>query len=127
MDQDGQDFPPGVASQEDANGRVEAVQAAADVALADGATYAAATPHGQVHICDVTSAETDGVAYVEVTVAGETVGGDPHFRIFNPPTLVPDPDGPVEVRGRTYREDPMAALACVIANQGGATARRSRR
>lgn len=113
--------------QEDALARVEALQAAADTVLVDGATYAAVTPHGEVHICDVTSSESDGIGWVDVTVAGETVGGDPHFRIFNPPTLVPDPEGPVEVRGRRYREDPMAALACVIASQGGASGRRVRR
>lgn len=36
------------------------------------------------------------------------------FRIFNPPTLVQDPRGDVEVRGKQYREDPLAAVARVI-------------
>lgn len=40
----------------------------------------------------------------------------PAYRIFNPPTLVRDPLGSVEVRGQRYREDPLAAIAEVIAS-----------
>lgn len=71
----------------------------------------------------------DDVPYVDVYTAGPTVGGDPHFRIINPPTLVGDPNGDIEVtstpRGgktvtRRYREDPLGAIAEAIAGQGGA-------
>lgn len=67
-----------------------------------------------------------GVAYLDVTVDGPA-GGDPHYRIVNPPRLVEDPEGDVEFRGRRWREDPLAALAETIARHGGATVRRERR
>lgn len=66
------------------------------------------------------------VAYLEVTVGGPA-GGDPHYRVVNPPQLVEDPDGDVELRGRRWRVDPLAALAEVIGRNGGATLRRDRR
>jgi hypothetical protein len=45
---------------------------------------------------------------------GDQLDGPPDFRIFNPPTLVEDPAGDIEVRGRRYREDPFGALVAVI-------------
>ncbi len=73
--------------------------------------------------------ETDDVSYVDVYADGATVGGDPHFRIINPPMLVEDPTGDIVVTGkspngkpmtRTFREDPLGAIAEAIAGQGGA-------
>lgn len=75
------------------------------------------------------SQQDDTVPYVDVYTAGPTVGGDPHFRIINPPTLVEDPNGDIVVTSkapngktvtRKYREDPVAAIAEAIAGQGGA-------
>lgn len=42
--------------------------------------------------------------------------GPPAYRIFNPPTLVQDPTGDIEVRGQMHREDPLGALAEAIAS-----------
>ena len=56
---------------------------------------------------------------VSVTV-GDPAGGDPHFRIYNPPTLVPDPAGDVDRDGVRYRVDPVAAVAHAVALNGGA-------
>jgi hypothetical protein len=91
--------------------------------------YARRTRHGEVHLAAVQEVTTDsGVPAVEVWVAGETEGGDPHFIIVNPPGLAEDPLGPVEVGGRRFREDPLAALAEVVALHGGArTQKRKRR
>lgn len=47
------------------------------------------------------------------------------FRIFNPPTLVHDPQGDIELHGRRYREDPLAAVAQVIL--GARESRKGRR
>lgn len=122
------------------NGRQRAAQRAARTVAAWSArhgeqkgqppqVYARRTPHGEVHLADVREVTTEsGVPAVEVWVAGETEGGDPHFIIVNPPTLTPDPTGPVEINGRTFREDPVAALAEAVAQHGGArSAKRKRR
>lgn len=42
---------------------------------------------------------------------GEHVPGQPpHVILANPPTLVEDPAGDVEMGGKTWREDPLAAV-----------------
>ena len=84
------------------------------------------TRRGTVHIERVTEKKKNGVTWVEVRLAGETEGGDPNFRIVNPPALVSDPRGHVEINGKTFRHDPEAALAEVIAWLGGATKERRR-
>ncbi len=92
------------------------------------APYARITRAGEVQIEDVkTFVDPDGMTIVEVFVAGPTAGGDPHFRIINPPALVEDPAGP-EVRGqRRFRTDPLAALAEVIGQHGGTLVKEGRR
>jgi hypothetical protein len=72
-----------------------------------------------VAFTSIRAAEEDGHEWVEVTVADPQCG-DPTFRVFNPPALVPDPSGDVERNGRRYRHDPLCALAQVIASNGGA-------
>lgn len=84
------------------------------------------TQRGTVHIESIRERKTKGVTYVDVHLAGETEGGDPHFRIVNPPALVADPRGDVEINGVKYRHDPEAALAEVIADLGGASRERRR-
>lgn len=69
----------------------------------------------------------DGNTCVEVYL--DRAAGEPHWRIVNPPILVEDPRGPVELaeghddrgvaRTRRYREDPVAAVAEAIAAHGG--------
>jgi len=76
---------------------------------------------GEVRLASVDVQEVDGVTSVEVHLDGRTAGGDPHFRIVNPPTLVEDPAGDIELAGLYYREDPLVALAEVIARHGGGT------
>lgn len=103
--------------------RVRAVEEAHD-----GSPVTVATPAGDVHIDSLTVHEDGPRSYVEVTLAGATEGGDPSFRIVNPPTLVPDPLGDREVNGVRFREDPIAAIAFVIAETGGAAVKaKSRR
>lgn len=63
----------------------------------------------------------DGVAYVDVVLDGPTSAGDPHFRIVNPPLLVEDQAGAVRRGARRFRLDPLAALAEIVAQHGGAT------
>lgn len=85
------------------------------------------TAYGDVVLEDV-KRHTDpesGVVYLDVAVGGPS-GGDPHYRVVNPPTLVPDPSGPVVAHGKRWREDPLAALAEVIGRHGGAQAQRGR-
>jgi hypothetical protein len=75
--------------------------------------FAVATRFGEVQIetLDVAT-DSEGRDYVEVFLAGDTENSDPHFKIWNPPLLVKDPDG-------TLREDPIQAIAEVIAGNGG--------
>lgn len=74
-----------------------------------------------VAFTSIRAAEGEGVEWVEVTVADPQCG-DPAFRVFNPPALVPDPTGEIERDGVRYRHDPLAALARIVAQAGGARA-----
>jgi hypothetical protein len=106
--------------------RVRAVQRAAEAIGEDG--YVRMTRRGPVHLQSLTFHKEGEVEWVEAHLGGQTEGGDPHYRIFNPPTLVEDPDGDVQLTTGTYREDPLAAVAEVIAQYGGAQdMRRERR
>jgi hypothetical protein len=82
---------------------------------------AAMTRFGEVQFASIKKAtDAEGAELVEVYLQGETVTGEAHFRIYNPPLLTEDPTGPIEIGGRHYREDPVAAIAEVIARTGGA-------
>lgn len=76
---------------------------------------AVATPFGDVAI---ESVQVDDESVI-VSV-GNPEGGDATFVVVNPPTLVPDVFGDIIVNGQAYRHDPVAALAYVIASNGGA-------
>lgn len=77
------------------------------------------TPDGHVVMTDIrVVTDPDGGDVVEVYVA-DPENGDPAFRVINPPRYVPDPDGQVVLNGRRFREDPLAALAHVVAQHGG--------
>ena len=105
-----------------ARARVQAVQQAAVTLPEEG--YLARTAQGVVHIQKVEAGKDGEIEWVDVTLAGETVADDPHFRIYNPPCLVRDPLGDIEIHGEHYRRDPLAALAEVVAQYGGAQAQR---
>jgi hypothetical protein len=113
--------------EEQAQARVECVQEAADLALADGQIYTATVLEGVVSIQQVTS-HTDGLGawWVDVWLFGAILDGEPGWRIYNPPLLVPDPEGDTNVNGTMYRLDPMLALAQTVGANGGATKPRKR-
>lgn len=83
------------------------------------------TRRGQVDIRSVAEKRAGNVHYLEIELGSGSEGGDPHFRIFNPPVYVEDPEGTDLVRdvpGRgpvKYRRDPLEAVAQVIAEEGG--------
>lgn len=89
----------------------------------NGGAGAHATPNGEVRI---RSAVVTGDT-VEVWLEGETIGGEPHFRIVNPPLLVEDANGDVLLGQGRFRLDPVAALAYVIGSLGGGIKRKGRR
>lgn len=101
------------------NGRV--VAAYRSQVPGTGGPLTVRTSHGEVSFESITTAtDQNGIEYLEVYLRGDTVSGDPHFRIYNPPTLVPDPSGTVEGRGgRKYRDDPVGAVAEIIGRNGG--------
>ena len=105
--------------------RVRAVQQAAEGIPEEG--YLQQTRHGLVHIERVTFGKDGEVEWADVFLAGLTEAQDPHFRIYNPPLLVSDPAGGIELRGQRFRRDPMAALAETVAQYGGAQAQRKGR
>lgn len=76
------------------------------------------TSVGPVSMLDIREGAEGDRRWVEVD-AVDPEGGDPSFRIFGPPALVPDPAGDVEINGERYRHDPVAALAEVIGQNGG--------
>lgn len=96
---------------------------AAALAERNGGVGSHMTPYGEVRI---RSAIVEGNT-VEVHLEDGTEGGDPHFRIVNPPLLVEDPAGDVLTGNGTFRLDPVAALANVIGSLGGAIKRKGRR
>jgi hypothetical protein len=101
-----------------ANQRAQAVLAALD-ARGPG-PFTIHTPAGSVTLDRVEVVTVDGIDVVEVHAANPE-SGDPHFRVINPPRYVPDPDGDVTMigPGGRFREDPIAALAHLIAQHGG--------
>jgi hypothetical protein len=109
--------------------RARAVSRAfAAAGLKDGEALAVKTPDGrEVHIENVTATISGGRSEIAVHLAGMPIGGDPSFVIVNPPTLVPDPTGDVLIRGQRFREDPLGALAMVLADNGGAAQKARRR
>lgn len=66
------------------------------------------------------SPESAETAWVDVYLEGQTETGEAHFRVINPPTLVEDRGGEIIVNGVRHREDPLLALAEVLAGHGGA-------
>lgn len=95
-------------------------QAVADAAAdqPDGSVHH--TSRGTVRLGPVRIVEASDTepAVVEVYAHGAE-SGDPHFRVINPPRYVPDPDGDIEINGRRFRDDPLAALAEIIGLNGG--------
>lgn len=76
--------------------------------------------YGQVQFGSIArKTDPEGNDYIEVFLRGESESGDPHFRVWNPPLLVEDAQGPIQVGDRRYREDPLSALAEVVARHGG--------
>lgn len=64
---------------------------------------------GGVRIYDIKRIGDNGV---EVFLSKDSI--TPDYRIFNPPMLVLDPVGEVDVRGKKHREDPLGAVAYAI-------------
>lgn len=72
------------------------------------------TRWGEVVISALRCVEGDQSAWVEVWIGGATTG-EPQYRIVNPPTLLEHYLGTIDLHGRTYVEDPLGAVAEVIA------------
>lgn len=85
------------------------------------------TKLGDVQFYSIVEQNQGSTYYLDIQLGSETQGGDPHFRVINPPVLVEDPEGTdhtEEIPGRgpvTYRRDPLGAVAHVIAEAGGRT------
>jgi hypothetical protein len=80
----------------------------------DGGAFAVQLRRGgQVQIQSLdTKLDAEGCEVLEVYIGPGSERGDPHFIITNPPTYVKERDG-------SLTEDPIAAVAEVIARFGG--------
>lgn len=106
--------------------KVSDVVDAADARTQTPSTHA--TTHGPVVLGLIRQvpATGDTPTHLEVWAPSQNPGDDPHLRIFNPPRYVPDPAGPLEMNGRRFREDPLTAVAELVARVRGADNRRAR-
>lgn len=83
------------------------------------------TRFGPVSFGSITvQTDVQGQDYAEIYLNGQNENDDPHFRVWNPPLLVPDPLGDIGIPNEdgtitTYREDPVMALAEALALRGG--------
>lgn len=68
---------------------------------------------GSITIYKVQFGQFETSSFVDVWTSPD-VDEEPHYRFFNPPTLAQDSQGTIEIEGRKYREDPLAAVAEVI-------------
>jgi hypothetical protein len=102
------------------NGKVIAALAQAGHGPGSG-RFSVRTRFGEVEIQSIrTATDSAGVEFLEVYLAGQPENGDPHWRIYNPPTAVIDPQGDITGNGgRRLREDPILAVAEAIAGRGG--------
>lgn len=119
--------PPGAEDRAEriAQLRAEAARSAVQTArtLDENGVVQITTAAGQTVLIEriELSPEDAEMAYVDVYLAGQPEGGDVHFRVINPPTLVEDRTGSIELAGvGRFREDPLLALAEAIAANGGA-------
>lgn len=97
--------------------RAQAVRAALTAAGPGPHTFH--TPSGTVVLNDVRVVSSPTGGDVVEIHADSPENGDPEFRVINPPRFVPDPAGDVIIGGQPFREDPLAALAHVVAQHGG--------
>lgn len=73
---------------------------------------------GSIRITDIrTDTLDDGTTVALDVFVADTP--DPHFRIINPPSLVRDGGGDIQIGGAWFREDPIAAVAAVIERAAG--------
>jgi hypothetical protein len=90
----------------------------------DKPTVAVGTRKGTIEVNRMELVEYSGVPALEVYLSN--AAGDPHYRIFNPPVLIEDPQGDIELPVRQkegeepkgkkkFRRDPLAAVLEVIA------------
>jgi hypothetical protein len=85
----------------------------ADKAKEHTEPFSVRSKFGEVQFQTVTQkTDADDVDYIEVYLKGQTENGDPHFKIWNPPLMVRNLDG-------SLTEDPLQALAEVVARHGG--------
>lgn len=105
---------------ENAKLRARAAQVMAAVRAQAAGPISIMTRFGEVQFEAVAQkTDADGRDYIDIRLRGQTESGDPHFRVYYPPLFVPDLLGPVEQHGQRYREDPLTALAEVVARGGG--------
>lgn len=113
------DAPATARRRQAGNARARRVRQAAEEVLRRG-HISRRTRDGEVLIESVELCAEDGLEWIEARTAPGTESGETHFRIFNPPLGVLRQDGSIE-------EDPLAALAEVIAQFGGARSVKRRR
>jgi hypothetical protein len=118
----GRDHGPGESGGNDAPASDDRIALVAAALIGVTFPLVVSTRYGSVSIADMRIVDGPGnsPSWVDVTCQGEVVGGDQHFRIFNPPTLVEDPNGEIiGSDGTRYRQDPILAVVESVATNGG--------
>ncbi len=101
--------------------RAGAVAQAADEARLSASEGILIEAGGITHRLEWARAElVDGAeTAVRLRPLGGSDDGSADIVVINPPILVADPQGDVEIDGRRYREDPLAALGQVLSRHVG--------
>jgi hypothetical protein len=96
--------------------RAAAVLQAAERVREGAGLVPAALPSGEVRYFASVALEPDwpGGTAVRVRPLGAPSTGEADVVVVNPPCLVPDPSGDIDVNGVKHREDPLAALAMAV-------------
>jgi hypothetical protein len=83
-------------------------------ASADPTGLVTATTSDRRHSYQWSRIERHGTNEIRVFPVGAPQGSDTYVSIVNPPILVRDPSGPIEIDRQRFREDPLAALADIM-------------
>jgi hypothetical protein len=89
------------------------VEAAHSVSGAGKNAVTATTSNGK-HSYEWARVERAAPNEIRVYPVGAPPGSDTYVSIVNPPILVRDPGGPIDIHGERFREDPLAALADIM-------------
>jgi hypothetical protein len=94
--------------------RARAVLEAAAASSGDGLNPVTATTSDGRHSYQWERIERSSPNEIRVYPVGAPPGSDTYVSIVNPPILVRDPAGPIDIHGERFREDPLSVIADIM-------------